>query len=106
GAVAAGGAMLGRSRSCADAGLPRIRLRTGVAIVAACPVRSELVRTVSGRGVADTHMARVAGLAYGRILADTGSRLARVGLRAGVTIVALRAIHRRLADASSGLARV
>ena len=95
-ALVAGGADH-RVRAGARARLTGVGLRARVAVVASRAVRaSAWLRASACRGVADSgDVALIAGGADHRVRAGARARLTRVGLRAGVAVVASRAVRLR-----------
>src|SRR5437667_112477 len=81
-------------RAGAGAGLARIGVRAGVAVVARRAVRLCGVRAHAGRRVARPHaVALILGGAGDRIRAGARAGLAGIGARAGVAVVARRAVR-------------
>jgi hypothetical protein len=90
----------------ADTGpsLTGIRLRTQVAIVAGGPVRLRWIGANASRGIAGSRVvALVGGGADDRVTAHADSSLTRVGLGAGIAIVARCPIRLRRVRALTGL---
>ncbi len=87
----------------ADAALARVGLRAGVAVVAGRAVRARGIRAEAGCRVTRSRVvALIAGRTDDRVGAGTHSALARVGLRAGVAVVAGRAVRARGIRAEAG----
>src|SRR5262249_27370000 len=78
-----------RVRSRADARLAGVGLRAGIAVVAGAAVRLVRVGAGAARRIADARIvALIEGAAEDGVRPHTGTSLAAVGLRAGVTVIA------------------